>query len=50
MLKGGEVLARPGVVSAGRQAAFSEEHKEEVPSAFERQAGESEDNRRARWR
>jgi hypothetical protein len=32
-LKGGEVLARPGVISAGHQAAFRES-KPEVPSAF----------------
>lgn len=32
-MKGGEKLARPGVVSAGKQSSFRED-KVEVPSAF----------------
>jgi hypothetical protein len=32
-LKGGEKLARPGVISAGKQSAFRED-RQEIPSAF----------------
>jgi hypothetical protein len=48
-LKGGEVLSRPGVVQAGQQAAFTDE-KETIPSAFDRQPAESDEQRHARFR
>jgi hypothetical protein len=47
VMRGGEALARPGVLSAGKQTSFHEQ-RDETPSAFE--SPEESEQRSARLR